>query len=149
MRERKSVMTKEKLIQLKDLRTEIREIDRKIAVIAKTDTPIVKDRVKASEGGYPYIEGHTTISGHDEKYEKRRVKACKRLVKLREERRLMAEELETEIEEYIGGIENSRIRLMFQYRYVDGLRSCKVGELMDCDRTTVEKTINKYLREHP
>jgi DNA-directed RNA polymerase specialized sigma24 family protein len=38
---------------------------------------------------------------------------------------------------------------MMEYRYIDGYSSRRVGELMNCDRSTVEKAISKYIREHP
>jgi DNA-directed RNA polymerase specialized sigma24 family protein len=149
MESQSTTMTKDKLEQLIDLRAEIRELDRKMSEFAKKDTPVVNEKVKASWDGYPYTEGRATISGHDEKYERRMIKEYERLNNLRMERRMMATELVAEIEGYINGIESSRVRLMFQYRYVDGFKLEKVGELMHCDRTTVEKTISRYLKENP
>jgi DNA-directed RNA polymerase specialized sigma24 family protein len=38
---------------------------------------------------------------------------------------------------------------MIEYRYVRGYTSEKVGRLMHCERSTVEKTIKRYLENHP
>jgi DNA-directed RNA polymerase specialized sigma24 family protein len=72
-----------------------------------------------------------------------------RLSRTLEKRQEEADGLRAELEEYIGTIDDSRIRLMIEYRYIDGYSSRRVGELMNCDRSTVEKAISKYIREHP
>jgi DNA-directed RNA polymerase specialized sigma24 family protein len=145
----KNVMTKEKLKQLRWLRREIDDIKGRIADIGGRETPVVKDRVKSSGREWPYIEGHSTIQGFDEKAGLRRSMDVERLSRTLEKRQEEADGLRAELEEYIGTIDDSRIRLMMEYRYIDGYSSRRVGELMNCDRSTVEKAISKYIREHP
>jgi DNA-directed RNA polymerase specialized sigma24 family protein len=141
-------MTKEKLEQLTSLKEEIRVTEAKLSELYGKEMPCVKDRVKASGKEYPYVESHATIYGRDEAGERRRGKAVLRLEHALKDRKAKALELQTEIEEYINTIEDSRIRLMIEYRYVDGNSSKMVGRRMNCDRTTVERTIDRYLKEH-
>jgi hypothetical protein len=144
-----TAMTREKLEQLKWLNQEIPVIRQKIAGIYEKEIPIVKDRVQASGREWPYVEGNVNIRGYDEKAVERQHTELEKLEAVLKKRQLDVCTLKAEIEDYISSIEDSRIRLMFEYRFVDGYKSAKVGKMMNCDRTTVEKTIVKYLNEHP
>jgi DNA-directed RNA polymerase specialized sigma24 family protein len=142
-------MTKEELGQLTSLKAEIHDIQRKITELDSRETPMVQDKVRSSGKEWPYIDGHTTIYGVDE-YEAHRMRAKRmELMSTLKARLAKAEALEAGIEEYISTIEDSRVRRMIEYRYVRGYTSENVGRLMHCDRTTVEKTIKRYLKDHP
>jgi DNA-directed RNA polymerase specialized sigma24 family protein len=142
-------MTKKELEQFTSLKAEIRDIRRRMDELDQEETPMAQDKVRSSGKEWPYIEGHTTIHGIDV-YEVRRMGAKRLELRLTLEKRLAkAETLEASIEDYINTIEDSRVRLMIEYRYVKGYKLEKVGEIMHCDRTTVEKTIKRYLKSHP
>jgi DNA-directed RNA polymerase specialized sigma24 family protein len=141
-------LTKEKLGQLISLRAEIRDIERKIKGLENVESPKSKDIVKSSGHEWPYIEGHTVIEGYDEAADIKKDRQLERLGVARRNRIARAQQTEAEIEEFIAGINDSRIRLMIQYYYVDGYTYEKVGELMHCDRTTVERTIDRYLKNN-
>jgi hypothetical protein len=141
-------LTKEKLGQLISLRAEIRDIERKIKELEDTAIPKSKDTVKSSGKDWPYIEGHTVVEGYDEAAGREKSRRLERLWVARRNRLARAQQTETEIEEFIESIDDSRIRLMIQYYYIDGFTYEKVGELMHCDRTTVERTINRYLKNN-
>jgi DNA-directed RNA polymerase specialized sigma24 family protein len=142
-------MTKKELEQFTSLKAEIKDIRRKMDELDNTETPMVQDKVRASGKEWPYIEGHTTIHGIDV-YEAHRMGAKRvELTSTLKARLAKAEALETSIEEYINTIEDSRVRRMIEYRYVKGYTSEKVGEIMHCERSTVEKAIKRYLESHP
>jgi DNA-directed RNA polymerase specialized sigma24 family protein len=142
-------MTKKELGQFASLRAEIKDIRRRMDELDGRETPMVQDKVRSSGKEWPYIDGHTTIHGIDI-YEARRMGAKRaELLSALKARLAKAEELEAGIEEYINTIEDSRVRRMIEYRYVRGYTSENVGRLMHCDRTTVEKTIKRYLESHP
>jgi DNA-directed RNA polymerase specialized sigma24 family protein len=77
-----------------------------------------------------------------------RAKSLERYMESLERKKAKVEELKAELEEYICGIDDSRVRRMIEYRYIDGYTSEKVGRLMHCERSTVEKTIARYLDRH-
>jgi hypothetical protein len=141
-------LTKDKLGQLISLRAEIRDIERKIKELENVEIPKSKDTVKSSAKDWPYIEGHTVIEGYDEAAGIKKNRRLERLWVARRNRLARAQQTEAEIEEFIESINDSRIRLMIQYYYVDGFTYEKVGELMHCDRTTVERSIERYLRNN-
>lgn len=138
-------MTKEELGQLIDLRKEIKELEHKIAVLSRRKGKESQDRVSASYNEFPYIKGHATVSGYIESVSKAEID---NIIYLLEQRMNKAAESERRITEYINTIEDSKIRRMMQYRYIDGCTLGEIGEYMHCDRTTVEKTITKYLNEY-
>lgn len=67
---------------------------------------------------------------------------------LLEERVHMAAELEREITAYINSVEDSRIRRIMQYKYVDGYTWRKIACIMHYDRSYPEKAITRYLNKH-
>ena len=135
-------MTKEELGQLIDLSKEIKELEHKIKVLSQRKGKESQDRVSASYNEFPYIKGHATVTGYIETAE------IDNIIYLLEQRRKKAAESERRITEYINTIDDSKIRRMMQYRYIEGCTLGEIGEYMHCDRTTVEKTITKYLKEH-
>ena len=141
-------MTKEKLEQLGDLRAEIIELERQICKLEQREIGTVKDKVRSSYRDFPYIEGSVSIVGYDHKAMERRERLLGEKLRLLRARKLKAQELENEITEYINAISESRIRRIMQYRYVDGLTWAEIGETVNCDRTTAEKIVSRYLDEH-
>lgn len=142
-------MTKEMLGQLVDLREEIIELEKQIQKLEQKEIGTIIDKVRASYRDFPYIEGSVPIAGYDHKAMERRERLVGEKLRLLNARKLRAQELENEITEYINTIQESRIRRIMQYRYVEDLTWAEVGELVHCDRTTAEKIVSRYLDEHP
>ena len=139
------ILTKEQLEQLADLRQEIKELKCKIVELRAKKFGSVTDKVKASGKNFPYIQGSAYVTGFDSDAFDRNEQSIEKCIKLLTARKQKAEKLELEITEYINSIENSRIRRMMQFRYIEGYTWRKISKIMHCDRTTVEKTISKFL----
>ena len=142
-------MNKEELSQLASLRSEIRELDEKIAAINARKGMVVTDKVQASAKEFPYQETHVTIHGYSYELDpksKRQKKEKERLLRIR---RQQASELELKITEYINTITDSEIRRMMEYRYIENYTWEEIGRIFHCDRTTAEKKVSNYLKEHP
>lgn len=60
--------------------------------------------------------------------------------------RLSALEEYLKIESYIETVEDSEIRQIMRYRYLDLYGWYKIGEIMNYDRTTVSKKLRAYLK---
>ena len=135
--------------QLASLRREIRELDEKIAAINARKGMVVTDKVQASAKEFPYQETHVTIHGYSYELDpksKRQKKEKERLLRIR---RQQASELELKITEYINTITDSEIRRMMEYRYIENYTWEEIGRIFHCDRTTAEKKVSNYLKEHP
>lgn len=135
--------------QLISLRAEIRELNADIRAISERNTEVVQDKVQASSKDWPYIQGSRVIRGIDMKGAKKRKAAINRKLVVLEARKKETEHLELRITEYINSIKNSEIRRIFDMRYVKGRNWEDIGRALNCDRTTAEKKVAKYLREHP
>lgn len=112
-------MNKNILKQYTDIREEIKNLEKRINVLERNT---VTDSVKAS-GDFPYSLHNCIIKGVDNKQYyiyKNRLK--KRKAKL--------EEIKGEILEFIDNIEDSKVRQIFMYRYIDNMEWYKIANKM-------------------
>lgn len=141
-------MTKKELEQLNDLKAEIQELERKILQLEQKKIDTAKDRVNASGNSFPYIQGHVTITGYDVEAEHRRDRAIESSIKLLQQRKEKAQETERNILEFINNVDDSRLRRIMQYRYVEGYKLNKIANIMHCDKSYPDKLITGYLDKY-
>lgn len=111
-------MDKEQLLQYRILKLEIEDLEDKLQNVK---TKLVMDKVQASAIEYPYNLYSLKICGLEEDVYtqrlqlmlRRRIRKCKRA--------------RLEIEEYIDGIKDSRMRYIFTKRYIDGWTWVKIS----------------------
>lgn len=84
------------------------------------------------------VSSHKVISIQDKRME---------LVNKLLEARVSALEEYIKIESFIETIDDSKIRQIMRYRFLDLKDWYRIGELMNCDRTTASKMLRKYLKE--
>lgn len=131
-------MNKSTLIQYCDLQEEIKDLKKRIERIEK-QSEMTSDVV---QNGY---KRHAVIYGIDiaRKYKLDRYKSkldifCNKLF-----------DLQNEIEDYIEKIEDSSVRQIFRYRYIDNLSWNKIQILMNFKHEdTARKRHDKYLEEN-
>ena len=142
-------MTKEDLEQLCDLRKEIAELEYKIARLSSRGSRIDSDKVQASSKDFPYVQTTVKIEGYDYVGDQKSRKQLRKKRILLQQRKEQAEALELRITQYINSISDSGIRRMIDYKYIEGYTWEKIGRIFHCDRTTAEKRVSNYLKEHP
>lgn len=142
-------MTKEDLEQLCDLRKEIAELEYKIARLSSRGSRIVSDKVQASSKDFPYVQTTVKIEGYDYVGDQKSRKQLRKKRILLQQRKEQAEALELRITQYINSISDSGIRRMIDYKYIEGYTWEKIGRIFHYDRTTAEKRVSNYLKEHP
>lgn len=139
-------MTKKELEQLIDLKEEIDELERNIAKIEQMDIKDTPIKVAASSQDFPYTQGRAIVQEYDPVLaDKRDRLLCEKRVILSDRKHKAAEE-EKRLMRFINNIEESRIRRIMQYRYVDGYSWEKIGGIMHFDRRTGERIISRYLK---
>lgn len=143
--ERGITLTKKELEQLNDLKAEIQELEKKIIELSQKKIDVAKDVVNASGNSFPYTQGHVTISGYDVAADKRKIQTIDNKIELLRKRQQKAEKLEREILEFINSVEDSKIRRILQYRYIDGYKWSKISRIMQCDESYPDKLIIAYL----
>lgn len=141
-------MTKKELEQLNDLKEEIKDLKKELNQLEIKKIESAKDRVNSSGKEFPYILGHTTITGYDVAAEYRKQRAIEKKENLIRNREIEAMEKENQILEFINTIEDSRIRRIIHYRYIDGYSTSKIANLLHCDRSYPDKLISSYLNKN-
>lgn len=140
-------MTKEKLEQLYDLRQEIRELTMEIEKLSAKEFKTVTDSVQASMHEWPYCKSSVKITGHDFEGERRNRERIAKKKELLEIRCKAAEEMETEILEYINSVKNSKIRRIMQKHYINLVPWKKIALELHTDASYPAKLVMKYLKD--
>lgn len=138
-------MKKEELEQLNDLHKEIAELESAITRLQQQKSGTAVDKVRASGKNFPYVNGYKTVEGFNMAAEERRIQMLDRKEIMLRDRKKKAEEAEIKIMEYINSVQDSRIRRIMQYRFIDGYKWEKIGKILNCDRTYPKKMIDQYL----
>lgn len=130
-------MTKEQLGQYKCLCLEIKELENRLNNLKSQE---VTDKVLASASDFPYTQYELKIKGYeDDKYiEKIRARLIRRIRRCKK--------LRLEIEDFIEGIEDSRIRLVFQLRYIEGKSWVYISKQLGSSNESYARMIhNRYI----
>ena len=130
-------LTKKRLEQYRDLKGEIQELKDKIDHLANDDSLIGNDVINDYRTGYPRPQA---VVGIDRKeYEKLKREYNARIVAY--------DQICLEIEDFIGGIDDSQLRRIFRMRYIDGMRFKDIGKKLYLDRSSISKKIDGYLKD--
>lgn len=129
-------MDKETLENYRYLKKEILQLERRIS---RLHTPL-SDRVTASNTEFPYQPIHVRIEG---------VNIKKQAIEEILRKRLAACLDETiRIEDFISSIGDSRVRMVFQRRYVDGWSWQKISMSMgSMDESYARKLVERHLKK--
>lgn len=136
-------MTEEKLKQYRSLVREIEELEKRIKKEMAKPVDIVAGKVQASMQTHPYIATHVAV----EMEEPEQAEAKNKILALYRKRQQEAKILKEEIEWFISNIENSRIRLIIQYRFIDGMRLDSIGEILGYSKGRVSQIIFQAIKD--
>lgn len=134
---------KQKLSQYIDIKEEIKRLEKKIEKLEKETKDIVSDVVDSTTSGFPFMQTHKKIQGLDiERIHK--LDKLKAILKERYDKLLKAQ---VEVEEFIDTIPTSRLRRIFEYRYLEGFSWIKIAQFMGGNATeeSVKKEHQRYL----
>lgn len=115
------------LVQYCDLQEEVKDLRRRIAKLEDeiSHLTVVSDSVTGTrEDG---TIGHIKITGYPFPEESRKQGLLRRRKAALEEKEDDLLELLSDVEEYINSIDDSRIRRIFRYRYVDNMSWVQVA----------------------
>ena len=125
-------MDKNILIQYCDMKEEIKDLRRRIHELEKQIDRIkeegaVKDTVSGGMGGTQ----HYTVEGFPVPEYNRKMMLLRSRKDKMEKKEAELLELTNQVEEYIGSIEKSELRIMFRLYYIDGLTWIQVAHRMN------------------
>lgn len=118
-------MTTEKLENYRALADEVKDLEERRKRLSSGLHP-VQDTVKGSSPTFPYVEHTIQIGG----ISRRQEEAMRKVDRLQRERLEMAHETLAEIEEFLSGIQDAKVRRMIELRYVEGLTWRQVAKRM-------------------
>lgn len=139
-------MTKENLNEIIKLKKEIKQLQEKLQELQYGDfESIVTDKVRGSMSHHPYSARSFTLTGlehmSEECIQKRNAIGKKISSKYNELYNKVNDAID-----YIQSIEDSEIRQIFTYKYIDGLTWEQTGEAMNYAAITVRKKHDEYLK---
>ena len=134
-------MTKENLKRYRGLLTEVNLLKKQLE---KIEPEFVRDSVNGSALEFPYTVHKVHIEGYDlESYKKKVAKMNRRIVNKMNE---LVEEKDRLIE-FIYGIENSEVRQIFIYKYIDGLTWKEIADNMNYGITAIRNKHRGYINK--
>jgi DNA-directed RNA polymerase specialized sigma subunit len=133
-------LTKEELSRLRKIIAEIEQIKRELKSI---EPEYAIDSVTGSSINFPYTQHSIKIEGYDIKYYKCKVQRIqnrlnRKLIELVEEK--------DRLTEYIYRLDDSVLRQILMYRYVNGLNWEEIGTSMGYATITVRSKHDKFLK---
>lgn len=129
-------MTRERLEAYRSNRDEIKELKYKLEHLGEGDSLIGNDVIFDYRKGYPMPQA---VVGYDYNLEeKRRIRYNNQIGKLEAE--------QDNIEEWVFGIRDSRMRRIFQLRYLEGNTVEKVARKVHLDKSNVSRKIENFLK---
>ena len=114
---RSDIMTLKQLEQYRDLAKEIKMLERKISDLESRPGSFVADSVIGSSPCIPFQPHAITIQGYGNQYQD---KINTLRTKYATRKKALVGQLE-EIETFIDGLEDSRLRQIIEYRYIKGM----------------------------
>lgn len=124
-------MNREKLKRYRKLMSEVDLLKKQLE---KTEPEFVKDSVNGSSANFPYTQHKMHIEGYDlDSYKRKVARLNKRIVNKMNE---LVEEKDSLIE-FIYNIEDSEIRQIFIYKYIDGMKWSDIANKMNYSVTSI------------
>lgn len=141
-------MTKDVLVQYSDLVEEVKDLRKRIQKLSDQINKIeqdgcVKDSVK---GGYGGVQTYRIEGFPYPEYSRKKTALYLYKAQL-ENAEFELLELTNKVEEYIQSIDNSRIRRIIRYRFIDGLSWVQVAFKMGgrCTSESVRKELERFM----
>lgn len=142
-------MTKQDLEQYNDLLIECEENEIEIKKIEREIDELKNMTVKDSvSGGFGGIQ-HFVIEGTPVKSYNSKINALRSTQLTMMKLQHMAIEKRDEIEKFISSVDNSRIRRIIRYKYIDCLSWYEVSERIGgkCNSESVRKELERFLKK--
>jgi hypothetical protein len=137
-------MTKEKLNEIIKLKREVERLRQKLQELNHGDyETVVTDKVKGSMPQYPYSARSFILTGIEHMSEEcinQRDVISKKISKKYHELYMII----NDVIDYINSIEDSELRTILSYKYIDGLKPIEIGECMGWSGRTIERRLKEW-----
>lgn len=137
-------MDKKILVQYCDIRAEVKDLEKRINTSESHKSKIVVDNVRGSSAEFPYVEHNFVIEGVANYRPNANLNKNKKMLKEAYERLL---EIQTSVEKFIENIEDSRMRQILRYRYIDSYTWTKMGHIMNFNADGLRMEHNRFFNK--
>lgn len=132
---------KDKLFQINDIRKEISELQVKIEKLEKEG--VLNDCVEASSKHFPYTKYNVKVEAKNPKL----VKKINLYKAILQERLELLLDVQTELEEFISKLPTSRLRRIFELRYIEQYTWTKIAYIIS-EKNKKNATSDSVRMEH-
>lgn len=138
-------LTDKDLCQYKMKQREIADLEDRINKLLDKEISTGHSTVTGSSKFFPYTEFRMGVWVDDPK----EVSDRDKLIATYRERQSEARAAVFRIEQFIGDIPDSELRMIFQHRYIDGKKLREIAKDLNMDRSGIGKKIHSYLNFPP
>ena len=135
-------MTEQELKSYRKLCREADDLRKRIEKEKKQEIPIISGKVRGSMREFPYIETHVGV----EMYEPEVMEASMERIRRYKAKLLEAEQKKLEIEQFVEQISEPELRLIFLYRFLDGMKQEVIARKLNMTQSNVSKLISKKMK---
>ena len=136
-----SNLTKNELGQYIKLKKEISMLEGRISKLQSREVPEVAGKVQSTSKDFPWIPVRVSVQMYSPKINDE----INRNIKLLEQRLERSWQQCREIEAYIDSIADSELRMIFQMRYIEGMKLREIAEQVNQDLSGIGKKITEYI----
>ena len=132
--------------QLESYRNNTRLVEwnrKKIAEEESKEIPVVKGMVKGSSHDFPYIPQMFSVEIEEPKEADR----AARKIALLEKEIQKAEQRMEEVEQFILGIKDVRVKEILIYRYLDGMTIREIGERIGYSKGRISQILSRHRKD--
>jgi DNA-directed RNA polymerase specialized sigma subunit len=143
-------MDKNELSEIVKLRKEVKRLQDKLAELQYGDgdnETVVSDKVRGSMSHFPYSARSFNLVGWEQMSEECIKKRNDIAAKISNDYYKLSCKINKAID-YINTIEDSELRTILNYRYIDGLTEEQTAEIMGITDRTVRRKIRKWANKN-
>lgn len=107
------------------------------------DMSVVKGKVEGSSKEHPYIMQHYTV----QMYDPIETDASNRRILKWQREIAQAKKEMSEVEKFIDEIKDIRIKEVFTYRYIDGMKATEVADKLGYTKGRISQIISKLVKD--
>lgn len=141
-----SPIDKKTLEDYRLLEQQIKVLERQIAEKEHQAAAYEHTVVRGSNPEFPYQPKSFHNQGYNIRYDERRRERVRKLKDKLTRQKAEAERCRLEVQEWIAAIPDTTVRLIFTYKYVDGLTLRQIGRKLHLDQSNVCRKIDNYLK---
>ena len=142
-------MDKRTLEDYRLLEQQIKVLERQIAEKEHQAAAYEHTVVRGSNPEFPYQPKSFHNQGYNIRYDERRRERVRKLKDKLERQKAEAERCRLEVQEWVAAIPDTTARLIFTYKYVDGLTHRQIGRKLHLDHSRIGRKIDEYLKNAP